>query len=94
MQCYQARCAAIPALRRSLQRTWLDRMTTLLVKPPEHMPDDARALARVELRDVHGRLAKRLTPPVKLDAYTKAHLLDVKERIEKALEAEYPAEAR
>jgi hypothetical protein len=91
---WTAPAADIPALRRSLQRTWLDRLTTLLVKPPEHMPDDARALARVELRDIHDRLAKRLTPPVKLDAYTKAHLLDVKERIEKALAAEYPAEAR
>jgi len=45
-------------------------------------------------RDVHDRLAKRLTPPVKLDAYTRAHLLDVKALIEKALDAEYPAEAR
>jgi len=86
--------ADVPALRRSLQRAWLDRMTTLLVKPPEHMPDDARALARLELKDVRDRLAKRLTPPVKLDAYTRAHLLDVKDRIDKALSAEYPAEAR
>jgi hypothetical protein len=91
---WKAPAADVPALRRSLQRTWLDRMTILLVKPPEHMPADARALARLELRDVHDRLAKRLAPPVKLDAYTKAHLLDVKERIEKALGAEYPAEAR
>jgi len=93
-EAWTAPAADIPTLRRSLQRTWLDRMTTLLVKPPEHMPDDARALARLELRDVHDRIAKRLTPPVKLDAYTKAHLLDVKARIEKALDAEYPAEAR
>jgi Met-zincin/Domain of unknown function (DUF5117)/Domain of unknown function (DUF5118) len=91
---WKAPAADVPALRRSLQRAWLDRMTTLLVKPPEHMPADARALARLELRDVHDRLAKRLTPPVKVDAYTKAHLLDVKERIEKALAAEYPAEPR
>jgi hypothetical protein len=91
---WNAPATDVPPLRRSLQRTWLDRMTTLLVKPPDHMPADARALARLELRDVHDRLAKRLTPPVKLDAYTKAHLLDVKDRIEKALAAEYPAEAR
>lgn len=91
---WKAPAADVPALRRSLQRTWLDRMTTLLVKPPDHMPADARALARLELRDVHDRLAKRLTPPVKLDGYTKAHLLDVKDRIEKALDAEYPAEAQ
>jgi hypothetical protein len=84
----------IAPLRRTLQRVWLDRMTTLLVKPPDHMPADARAVARMELKDIHERLAKRLTPPAKLDAYTKAHLEDVKDRIEKALAAEYPAEAR
>ena len=84
----------VPTLRRGLQRAWLDRLTLLLVKPPEHMPADARALARRELRDVHDRLTKRLAPPAKLDTYTLAHLEDVKERIEKALAAEYPAEAR
>jgi hypothetical protein len=91
---WTAPASDVPALRRSLQRAWLDRLTTLLVKPPDHMPPDARALARLELRDLHDRLAKRLTPPTKLDAYTQAHLLDVKDRIEKALQAEYPAEAK
>jgi hypothetical protein len=93
-EAWKAPAANVPPLRRSLQRAWLDRMTVLLVKPPDHMPADARALARRELRDVHGRLAERLTAPVKLDAYTQAHFEDVKERIEKALAAEYPAEAR
>lgn len=94
---WKAPASDVPALRRGLQRAWLERMTTLLVKPPERLPADARALARRELRDVHERLAKRLTPPVKVDAYTQAHLEDVKERIEKALAAEYTenaAEAR
>jgi hypothetical protein len=93
-EAWKAPAADVPPLRRSLQRAWLDRMTVLLVKPPDHMPADARALARRELRDVHDRLAERLTAPVKLDAYTQAHFEDVKERIEKALAAEYPAEAR
>jgi hypothetical protein len=93
-EAWTAPASDVPALRRSLQRAWLDRLTTLLVKPPDHTPSDARALARLELRDLHNRLAKRLTPPTKLDAYTQAHLLDVKDRIKKALAAEYPAEAR
>jgi hypothetical protein len=84
----------IPPLRRGLQRAWLDRLTTLLVKPPDPMPGDARALARTELRNVRDRLAKRLTRPARFDASTEAHLMDVKERIDKALAAEYPAEAR
>jgi hypothetical protein len=48
----------------------------------------------MELKDLHERLAKRLAPPARFDAYTRAHLMDVKDRIEKALAAEYPAEAR
>jgi hypothetical protein len=88
---WTAPASDVPTLRRSLQRAWLDRMTTLLVNPPERLPADARALARRELRDVHDRLARRLAPPTRpFDAYTKAHLEDVKERIEKALAAEYP----
>ncbi|HEX7182115.1 MAG TPA: zinc-dependent metalloprotease [Thermoanaerobaculia bacterium] len=79
----------VPTLRRSLQRAWLDRMTELVVKPPQGTPGDARAIARQELRRVHERIAKRLTPPYRFDAYTEAHLLDVKERIGKTLAAEY-----
>lgn len=94
---WKAPAADVPALRRSLQRAWLDRMTAFVVDPPERLPADARALARRELRDVHDRLARRLAPPARpgkpLDAYTQAHLEDVKERIEKALAAECPETA-
>jgi hypothetical protein len=86
--------APVSALRRGLQGAWLDRMTTLVVKPPDRMPADARALARMELKELRDRLAKRLAPPARFDAYTRAHLMDVKDRIEKALAAKYPAEAR
>jgi hypothetical protein len=82
----------VSSMRRDLQRLWLDRMTELLVRPPDRMPADARALARYHLRDVRDRLAKRLTPPARFDAYTAAHLLDAKERIDKALGAEYQLE--
>lgn len=79
----------VPALRRGLQRAWLDRMTELVVKPPQGTPGDARALARLELRKVQEKIAKRLTPPYRFDAYTEAHLRDVQERIGKTLAAEY-----
>jgi hypothetical protein len=79
----------VPTLRRTLQRAWLDRMTELVVKPPQGTPGDARAIARLELRRVHERIARRLTPPHRFDAYTEAHLLDIQERIGKALAAEY-----
>ena len=73
-------------LRRDLQRAWTDRLTALLLEPPAGMPGDARALARRELRRIDERLAKRLAPPARFDAYTEAHLRDVRERIGQALE--------
>jgi hypothetical protein len=79
----------VPAMRRDLQRVWIDRMTELLVRPPDRMPADARALARFHLRDLQDRLSRRLTPPYRFDAYTEAHLQDAKARIETALRADY-----
>ncbi len=73
--------------RRELQRAYVDRMTILLTDPPGRMPADARALARVRLRDLGERIGRRLTPPYRFDDYTYAHLSEVSERIEKALEA-------
>lgn len=75
-------------LRRDLQRAWTDRLATLLLAPPEGTPGDARALARRELRRIDERLEKRLTPPARFDAYTEAHLRDIRERIGQALAAD------
>ena len=68
-------------------------MTTLLVKPPGPHARRRPRPRPPRAADLHHRLAKG-HPARTLDAYTQAHLLDVKERIEKALAAEYPAEAR
>ena len=77
----------IPSMRRNLQRLYVDRMTDILLDPPPRMPADARALARAELRDLKGRLASALGAGTALDAYTRAHLTEVGERIDHALEA-------
>lgn len=77
----------ISATRRDLQRVYLDRMTDILTNPPDAMPADARAVARVQLQDLQGRLTRRLTPPYEFDDYTYAHLQESRARIEKALEA-------
>lgn len=82
------------ALRRDLQRTWTDRLVTLLLTPPEGTPGDARALARRELSRIGERLAKRLSPPARFDAYTEAHLRDVRERIGQALAADLTVAAK
>jgi len=62
-------------------------MTDILLDPPPRMPADARAVARAELRDLKGRLASALGAGTTLDAYTRAHLTEVGERIDHALEA-------
>jgi hypothetical protein len=47
-------------------------------------------LARMELRGLAGRIDQRLKKcGKKMDAYSKAHLIETKQRIERALEAGY-----
>ncbi len=77
----------VPAMRRDLQRAYLDRLVEYVTDPPERTPADARSVARVQLMDLNRRITRRLTPPQNFDAYTFAHLTEAKVRIEKALEA-------
>jgi len=77
----------VPSMRRNLQRLYVDRMTEVLVDPPPRTPADARAVARAELRELKGRLASALGSGASLDSYTRAHLAEVSERIDHALEA-------
>jgi hypothetical protein len=82
----------ISSLRRNLQREHMQRLLDLVLQTS----DDTAAykpisnLARMELRT----LADRITASLgkcgdKMDAYTKAHLAESKQRIERALEAGY-----
>jgi hypothetical protein len=73
--------------RRDLQRAYLDRMTEILLDPPDRMPADARAVARVRLADLQERLTRRLSPPFNFDDYSYAHLSEIKEIITQVLEA-------
>jgi len=77
----------ISAVRRDLQRAYLDRMITFLTDTPEYTPADAVSVIRVQLEDLHERLSNRLTPPYDFNDYTYAHLKESKERIAKALDA-------
>lgn len=76
--------ADIPAVRRDLQRAYLDAMTQLLVDPPVRTPADARAVARLQLTELAARIE---AAPASADGYTRAHLLEASARITKALEA-------
>jgi hypothetical protein len=82
------------ALRRDLQRAYVDQLTQIVAKPPDRMPADARAVARRQLITLDRRLAARLQPPVRFDAYTVAHVSETRARIAKALDAGLEVELR
>ncbi len=64
-------------------------MIALLVEPPAGAPEDARSLARATLVELDHRLAHALEEDgTDLDAYTRAHLADSRERIARALDAQ------
>jgi hypothetical protein len=82
----------ITSLRRNLQREHMQRLVDLVLETS----DDTAAykpisnLARLELQSISQRVTKRLKScGDKMDAYSKAHLLEVKERIQRALNASY-----
>ncbi|HUF48468.1 MAG TPA: zinc-dependent metalloprotease [Vicinamibacterales bacterium] len=75
----------ISAIRRDLQRAHLATLVTIVTDPPDGMPNDARAVARMELERIGQRLAIRLERGSGLDGYTRAHLGDVGARIKTAI---------
>jgi hypothetical protein len=82
----------VAATRRDLQRAHLDVLVELLVEPPEGTPADARAVARMQLRQLDGRIEQKLAAiGATGDAYTRAHLEESAARIGQALEASLTA---
>ena len=79
------------AVRRDLQRAYIDQMTTLVVNPPARTPADARAVARRTLRDLDRRLAAA-SGGAALNPYMAAHIEESRSRIDKALDAGLEAE--
>jgi hypothetical protein len=77
-----------PTTRRELQRAYVDQLATLMVSPPAGVPDDARALARLQLTRIDGRAARVLAGKAPVGDYTRSHLLESRARIKRALEAE------
>ena len=84
----------VTAMRRDLQRAYVDALTTLVVTPAERTPADARAVGRARLTDLQRRIVARLATPATFDAYTLAHLQEARARIQKALDAGLEAERR
>jgi hypothetical protein len=75
----------ISSLRRGLQREYLDMLTAMVLRK-EAVPEDARSLAWYKIRQLREKLAKVNST----DEYTKAHLLETRDRIEKILNASLP----
>lgn len=85
----------ISSFRRNVHRAALRQLSDIVRKVPAdggaqlQLPEDARVLARVHLADLQGRIdAALVKTDLKLDDYSKAHLIDAKTRIKQILESE------
>jgi hypothetical protein len=76
----------ITSVRRDLQRLYLNSLIRMIVNPLPDTPEDARTLARLTLADLGSQLDR--VRRAELDTYTRAHLIDSRERINQALHAQ------
>lgn len=76
----------ISSLRRGLQRQYLELLTRMVLRK-ERVPEDARTLAWYKLK----QLNEKLDGVSSNDEYTKAHLLETRDRINKVLNAQVQA---
>lgn len=84
---FTTRKPAISSLRRNLQRSFLSRMSDLALGNTA-APEDCQTVAYYELVKLQGKLKSLDTRKgVELDAYTKAHLLESIQKINKVLES-------
>ena len=74
------------SIRRDLQRYTLQRLTRMLLAPPAGTPEDARSVARATLVRL-GTALERAGSAGGLDASTRAHYADSRERVRQALSA-------
>jgi len=87
-----------------VQRAYIDKLAAIVVTPAgttpafpgfpgsTTLPDDARALARLQLQRIDQRCAGALAAKTALGDYTRAHLLESRARIKRALEAQRTAD--
>lgn len=81
---------AITSFRRNLQRVHLNRLIDLALRPAPSVPEDARALAWMQLRRLGQLLEETLKArDGKLDDYSRAHCEEARMRIVKALDAAF-----
>jgi len=78
---------AISSLRRSLQREYLRTLSNLAMGQTS-APDDCQTIAYADLSSLDARIDQMLKSNVKLDSYSRAHLVESQSRIKKVLNAE------
>jgi len=84
---YTNRKPFINSYRRNLQRSTL-RSLSLLVTQPTGAPEDARTLARMHLISLDQQATTLLqSPGLKLDDYSRAHLMSIQDKIKQILNA-------
>lgn len=84
---FTTRKPAISSLRRNLQRSYLRRLSYLAMGRLG-APEDCQTVAFAELGSLKDRIDGLLKRDnIKLDAYSQAHLIESKSRIEKVLDA-------
>ncbi|UCG15688.1 MAG: zinc-dependent metalloprotease [Phycisphaerales bacterium] len=81
----------ISSLRRGLQRRHQEVLTRIVLdRPGRLMPADAHAVMRMTLSDLSQRIGSVLeNKGANLDDFSRAHLDDAKNRIDKALDADF-----
>ncbi|MER3493148.1 MAG: peptidase M43 [Mastigocladus sp. ERB_26_2] len=72
----------ISSLRRGIQRQYVETLNEMVLRK-QYVPEDARTLAWYKLK----QLAEKLDNVRAEDEYTKAHLLETRDRIKKVLDA-------
>lgn len=78
--------------RRDVQRAYVDKLTALMLGNVSGAPDDARALSRLQLVRIDGRISQAVAAKVPLGDYTRAHFLETRARIKRGLEASREAD--
>lgn len=74
--------------RRELQRVYVDQLARWVVDPAYLGTDDARALARLQLNRIDGACASSLVSKAPKSDALRAHLIETRARIKRALEAQ------
>jgi predicted Zn-dependent protease len=77
----------LSGLRRALQRQYMNAMISMVLREVE-APEDARTVARYELRKLQKSIDRAMRKVNDKEIYTKAHLEEAQDRIGKALEAQ------